>query len=130
MRRALPFVLAIACTKAVPPPAPDAAIAEAADAAPSVTAITTVAVIDASVPAAPQKAGGSFGTAKTANRVGCAPIAGKHISEKDLKTSYVDGDDLLALVNRSPQGQLPPDYAPSDMVDIRNGKPATASDCE
>src|SRR6185295_12215847 len=33
-------------------------------------------------------------------------------------------------VNRSPTGQLPPDYAPSDMVDIRNGKPATASDCE
>lgn len=128
MRRALPFVLAMACTKAVPPPAPDAASADVvADAAPP---ITTVAVIDASVPAAPQKAGGSFGTAKTANRVGCAPIAGKHISEKDLKTSYVDGDDLLALVNRSPQGQLPPDYAPSDMVDIRNGKPATASDCE
>lgn len=131
MRRALPFVLAIACDKAVPP----APVADA-DAAP----LTTIASLDATAPASsttatsasvkPVVAGGSFGTAKAASRVGCAAVAGRHISEKDLKTSYVDGDDLLALVNRSPQGQLPPDYAPNDMVDIRTGKPASASECE
>lgn len=129
MRRAwVLFVFAIACEKATPPPPPAALVA--VDAAP---AITTVAVIDASVPAQAsvvQTAGGSFGTAKTATRVGCTAIAGRHTSEKDLKTSFVDGDDLLAIVNRSPQGQLAPDYAPSDMVDIRNGKAATAAECE
>jgi D-alanyl-D-alanine carboxypeptidase len=37
-------------------------------------------------------------------------------------TSFVDGDDLLAPVNRSPLGSLPPDYVPSDLVDRRGVK--------
>ncbi len=70
-----------------------------------------------------------FGVAHTSSRAGCAVLE-RHVSEKDQRTSFVNGDDLLAIVNRSPTGQLPPEYAPSDLVDIRNGKPQTASDCE
>ena len=123
MRRAWAIVL-FACNR-TPPPAP-APVVEV-DATPP---IASVAVVDAAVPVAPLKAGGSFGSAKTAERIGCAAIGGKHVSDRDLKTYFVDGDDLFAIVNRSPTGQLPPDYAPTDMVDIRNGKAATASDCE
>lgn len=71
-----------------------------------------------------------FGQARTSSRGGCAALGGKHVSDPDLKTSFVDGDDLLAIVNRSPTGQLAPDYAPTDLVDIRNGKPLSASECE
>jgi zinc D-Ala-D-Ala carboxypeptidase len=71
-----------------------------------------------------------FGVASTSSRAGCAALGGKHVSDADLKTSFVNGDDLLAIVNRSPQGQLPPEYAPSDLVDLRNGKPLSASECE
>lgn len=71
-----------------------------------------------------------FGLARRSARAGCVALDGKHVSALDLGTSFVDGDDLLALVNRSPTGQLPPDYAPSDLVDLRTGKPASPSDCE
>jgi D-alanyl-D-alanine carboxypeptidase len=71
-----------------------------------------------------------FGVAHTSTRASCVALGGKHVSDRDLKTSFVDGDDLLAIVNRSPTGQLPPDYSPSDLVDIRNGKPLPASECE
>jgi len=60
----------------------------------------------------------------------CSAIAGKHVSERDLRTSFVDGDDLLALVNRSPTGQLAPDWAPTDLVEIESGKPKAAADCD
>jgi LAS superfamily LD-carboxypeptidase LdcB len=117
-------LLLFACSKSEPP-AP-LALAPAPK-----EVVPTDAVIDASAPATPAApAPASFGTPRTASRIGCAVLAGKHISEKDLKTSFVDGDDLLAIVNRSPTGQLPPDWAPSDMVDIRTGKPSTPSECE
>lgn len=122
MRTWLLALLLVACSKSEPPPPP---------AAPPVAAPTARPVAkeaDAGVDAAAAPA--SFGTPKTASRIGCAVLAGKHISEKDLKTSFVDGEDLLAIVNRSPTGQLPPDWAPSDMVDIRDGKPKTPSECE
>jgi D-alanyl-D-alanine carboxypeptidase len=48
----------------------------------------------------------------------------------DTRVAFVDGDDLLALVNRSPTGALPPDYAPTDLVDLKDGKPRTAARCE
>jgi LAS superfamily LD-carboxypeptidase LdcB len=70
-----------------------------------------------------------FGVAHTSSRAGCG-VLDRHVSERDQKMSFVNGDDLLAIVNRSPTGQLPPDYAPTDLVDIRNGKAQTASDCE
>lgn len=71
-----------------------------------------------------------FGHPRASTRASCAILGGRHVAELDQKTSFVDGDDLLAIVNRSPTGQLAPDYAPSDLVDIRNGKPLPASECE
>lgn len=52
------------------------------------------------------------------------------VAERDLRTSFVDGDDPLALVNRSPTGALAPDYAPSDLISFAPRKPRTAKECE
>ena len=52
------------------------------------------------------------------------------LAPADTRLSFVDGDDLLALVNRSPTGALPPTYAPSDLVDVRDGKARSPSECE
>ncbi len=75
-----------------------------------------------------------FGTLKTYDRNVCKALlgGGKHrIAERDLRSYFVDGDDLLALVNRSPMGMLPPDYAPTDLVDLHTQKPVTDSkDCD
>jgi len=48
----------------------------------------------------------------------------------DTRTAFVDGDDWLALVNRSPTGALPPSYAPSDLVDLHDLSPRQAWECE
>lgn len=71
-----------------------------------------------------------FGRARTAPRTLCSGVAGKHVTDHDLRTSFVAGDDLLALVNRSPQGQLAPDWAPGDLVDLQSGKSAAAGECD
>ena len=71
-----------------------------------------------------------FGRARTAPRTLCNAVAGKHVAERDLRTSFVSGDDLLAIVNRSPTGQLAPDWAPSDLVDLRSGQSAPAAECD
>lgn len=71
-----------------------------------------------------------FGLARTASRAGCGGLFEKQVSSTDVRTSFVSGDDLFALVNRSPTGQLPLDYAPTDLVDLRSGKPLTAAECE
>lgn len=98
-----------------------------------------VAVADAAVDAsdagdaapAPKTADDPFGKIRRAAKHGCKAIAGgKHVSEADLSSSFVDGDDLLALVNRSPQGQLSPDYAPTDLVEIGSGRATPAADCD
>lgn len=52
------------------------------------------------------------------------------VAERDLRTSFVDGNDPLALVNRSPTGALAPDYAPSDLISFAPRKPRTALACE
>jgi D-alanyl-D-alanine carboxypeptidase len=83
-----------------------------------------------SADAAQAPAGDPFGRARVAPRAFCSGVAGKHVAERDLRTSFVSGDDLLALVNRSPQGQLAPDWAPSDLVDLRSGKSAAPSECD
>lgn len=53
------------------------------------------------------------------------------MAEADLAVpdGLVDGDDLLARVNRTPGGALPPEYAPSDLVDVETMRPARASEC-
>lgn len=71
-----------------------------------------------------------FGHAVTAVRTSCRGVSGDHVNETDLRTSFVAGEDLLALVNRSPQGQLAPDWAPPDLVDLRTGRHALPSECE
>jgi D-alanyl-D-alanine carboxypeptidase len=120
--------IVVACsTKPVPvvdalaPPVVDAAAPP-----PPHDAEAPLVIVDA---AAAPEAADPFGVAKTAARAGCAVLDG-HVAKKDIETSFVDGDDLLALVNRSPTGSLSPDYAPTDMVDVRNGKAQTAADCE
>lgn len=128
--------LASACTRSASADVPDVmptTSAAAVDA--GLTLRDAIANTEAPAPsAAPVDAGAMsvdpFGIARSSTRAGCAALGGKHVSEKDLKTSYVDGDDLLAIVNRSPTGQLPPDYAPRDLVDIRTGKPLAPPECE
>lgn len=44
-------------------------------------------------------------------------------------SSSLDGDSLLALVNRSPTGALPPNYAPRDLVDLATGRTAGWREC-
>lgn len=125
-----------ACGKKALPEDPDAAAASAAtpDAAPA--AATASAAPDAAATLVAPDAGHAhakddpFGVARSAARASCAVIGGKHVADHDVKTSFVDGNDLLAIVNRSPTGTLAPDFAPSDLVDLRSGKPLPASECE
>lgn len=70
-----------------------------------------------------------FGVAQISERAGCVALDGR-VSKADIRTSFVDGDDLLALVNRSPTGKLSPDYAPSDLVDLATGAPRSPAECE
>lgn len=51
------------------------------------------------------------------------------VGAEDATSWFVDGDDLLALVNRSPSGKLSPSYAPGDLVSITTGKAKTAAQC-
>jgi LAS superfamily LD-carboxypeptidase LdcB len=76
-----------------------------------------------------------FGPASRVERYTCPPIlAGgsfrAFLAAADTHVSFVQGDELLALVNRSPTGALPPTYVPSDLVDIRDGTARTASECD
>jgi D-alanyl-D-alanine carboxypeptidase len=52
------------------------------------------------------------------------------MSATDTQFSFVDGDDLLALVNRTPLGSLAPDYAPTDLVDLHDGSGRKARECD
>lgn len=64
-----------------------------------------------------------LGTARHVDKGLCRALAGGgpyRVAERDLGTSFVDGDDWLALVNRSPTGGLPPDYIPKDLVNLRS----------
>lgn len=56
---------------------------------------------------------------------------GRFVSPADLlaPAALVDGDDLLALVNRTPVGALPHDYVPRDLVDLATMQPARAQEC-
>lgn len=54
----------------------------------------------------------------------------KYVTEADARTFFVDGDDPFALANRSPTGTLPPSFAPSDLVDVAQGKPRTKHECD
>jgi LAS superfamily LD-carboxypeptidase LdcB len=137
MARLAPALAVAACAFAACGPARsgsgDAGDAEARDApdapdAPDAGAAEAGATTDAAPYAATSP--DPFGVARAAPRAGCGGLFEKHVSRADVRTSFVDGDDLLAIVNRSPTGQLPLDYAPDDLVDLRTRKPQTAADCE
>ena len=127
------LVVATACGRAdAPTPTSTATPTPTADA----SATTSAAVLDAGPPSLASADAGlttspdPFGRARTAPRTYCSGVAGKHVTDRDLRTSFVSGDDLLAIVNRSPTGQLAPDWAPTDLVDLRTGQSASATDCE
>jgi D-alanyl-D-alanine carboxypeptidase len=76
-----------------------------------------------------------FGEAKNIARFACPvvlPGGGfrSFLAVADTKVAFVDGDDWLALVNRSPTGALPPDYVPADLVDLHDLSPRSAAACE
>jgi len=52
------------------------------------------------------------------------------LAASDTRVAFVDGNDPLALVNRSPTGALPPTYIPGDLIDLKDGKPRRAAECE
>src|SRR5690349_13031492 len=83
-----------------------AAAATAASAEIAPAAAKAAVALAALSPASPDP----YGVAKKSTRASCSVLGGKHVSTRDLETSFVDGDDLLAIVNRSPTGQLPPEY--------------------
>jgi LAS superfamily LD-carboxypeptidase LdcB len=61
----------------------------------------------------------------------CEMRFGKHgFAHEDGDRYFVDGDDELALVNRSPYGSLDAGYAPSDLVDALSQKAETPKTCE
>jgi D-alanyl-D-alanine carboxypeptidase len=128
------LLVAVACRRAPTADAPaDAAPSPklaATDAAGAIAADAAAREAASEAPAPHASTTDPFGEAHGASRVSCKGVAGKHVAERDLLTSFVDGDDLLALVNRSPQGQLSPDYAPSDLVDLATGRPASAAECD
>ncbi len=59
-------------------------------------------------------------------------LHGRWISQDDLapRLGAVSGDDLLALVNRSPGFALDPRWAPDDLVDLATGEPMSSDECE
>ncbi|MGE0787414.1 MAG: D-alanyl-D-alanine carboxypeptidase family protein [Sandaracinaceae bacterium] len=56
---------------------------------------------------------------------------GHFVARDDVASNVarVDGDDLLAIVDRTPLGALPIAYAPRDLVDLATMRPARASAC-
>lgn len=137
----LAALLASACGRTDATTGADAAAA-AATPTDATAATTSAAVVDAAssdagdagdagdASAATTSSPDPFGRARTAARTYCSGVAGRHVTDRDLRTSFVSGDDLLAIVNRSPQGQLAPDWSPADLVDLRTGQSAAASDCD
>jgi zinc D-Ala-D-Ala carboxypeptidase len=76
-----------------------------------------------------------FGAPSPISKYACAVVLSggpfhSFLSASDTRVAFVDGDDLLALVNRSPTGALSPDYAPRDLVDIRDLSPRSAGECD
>jgi LAS superfamily LD-carboxypeptidase LdcB len=77
----------------------------------------------------PRGDGGAIPAACNAIRV--ADDAGHFIAREDFTppVPVVDGDDLLALVNRSPRWVLATTYAPRDLVELTTMRPAAATSC-
>jgi D-alanyl-D-alanine carboxypeptidase len=52
------------------------------------------------------------------------------LAADDTRMAFVDGDDALAIVNRSPTGALGPDYVPDDLVDLKDGRRRKPGECD
>lgn len=115
---------------AATPASPAKSASTTADAASASSDAASDAPVEGEASGPASSAPDPFGRARTAPRTYCSGVAGKHVADHDLRTSFVDGDDALAIVNRSPQGQLAPDWAPSDLVDLRSGRSVAAGDCD
>jgi hypothetical protein len=73
----------------------------------------------------------AYGPSRTHGLVPCTIRKTPYfIATEDQLTSYVDKNDWLALVNRSPVGTLAPDDLPTDLVDLRTLEPASSASCE
>ncbi len=129
----------LSCSRARTQP-PETTLEATVGAAPPPATASGAPFADGSAPsdpadAAPMSNPASFGTATPIERYTC-PVVQRggpwrsYMATADTHVAFVDGDDWLALVNRSPTGALPPDYAPSDLVDIRDGSHRKPSDCE
>jgi D-alanyl-D-alanine carboxypeptidase len=55
---------------------------------------------------------------------------GHFIAQHDLHYSGVDGDSLTAVVSRGAASSLAPEWAPSDLYNVRTMQPSTPERCE
>ncbi len=123
------FVIALglaACTRSPAPAEP--ADADAATTAATIATAQTAPDASVAPPPSVSTSPDPYGVART-TRARCGGAFGKHVAEEDLQTTFVDGNDLLAIVNRSPTGTLAPDFAPADLVDLQSGAPKTSTEC-
>jgi LAS superfamily LD-carboxypeptidase LdcB len=90
-----------------------------------------VPTVDASSQAPAPEAAASYGPARNHGLVACTIRKNPYfIATEDQQFSYVDKNDWLALVNRSPMGTLAPDDLPVDLVDVRTLEAASSNACE
>jgi D-alanyl-D-alanine carboxypeptidase len=92
-------------------------------------------VVAPSPPRAPDPPAAPFGSTTPIPRYSCPLILRggsfrSFLAAGDTRLAFVDGDDALALVNRSPTGALAPGYAPTDLVDLHDGRPRKPEECE
>lgn len=124
-------LVATASSTASAPPLTSSATATSTSTSTSATATSSTATSSTSTSVV-----FPFPSARHFERGICSAIApggefpGNFLAARDLTTSFVDGDDLLALVNRSPYGTLAADYAPSDLVQVFTLRPVSAVECE
>ena len=106
--------------------------AAASEAAP---ALASAHATSPSPPLAHTHAPFPYGIPSAVERYTCSAVLGggefrPFLAGGDTRVAFIDGDSLLALVNRSPTGALSPRYVPTDLVDLRDERPRSASECE
>ncbi len=116
-----------------PPPAPrDAEVSVAAPVLDSGAGDELDAAVESELDAQAPTGTAAFGPEHRYEGTLCSYLltGNFRVAERDLRTSFVDGDDPLALVNRSPTGALAPNYAPSDLISFAPRKPRAAKECD
>ncbi len=140
MRRHLPLALVFVafpatCHRVESTPATRTSAASAVPDVPGPPAATVTGVLDAAPPPVASLVPFPFGLPSPIAKYSCPVVlAGgpfrAFLAASDTRVAFVDGDDLLAIVNRSPTGALPPGYAPRDLVDLRDLSPRAPSACD